>query len=166
MGKPLIQVFPTFSFLGGDFKKHQAKLLQHDFSNIVVNIEDRLSVYKDADYYKWRYQQIALQQYGMLEINDYLIIYRLKKGKFLKEYRICDIIHNSSSCNKLPAFVLMQMFFLFKPGFITFISKNKLLFSLKIKNKAPMVTYRKVKETDKDIAFNSIDWNIGELELF
>lgn len=165
-GKPLIQVAPTFAFWGGDFKKHQTKLLQYDFSNIVVNKEDKLTVCKDADYYKWRYQDIALQHYGLVEINNYLIIYRQKKVKFLKEFRICDIIYKNSSCKTLPTFVLIRLLFLFPPGFITFISQNKFLLSLKLKNKAPMVTYRKVKETDADIPFDSIDWNIGELELF
>lgn len=165
-GKPLIQVLPTFSFFGGNFKKHQTKLLQYDFSNIVVNKEDKLTVCKDADYYKWRYQDIALQQYGLLEINNYLIIYRQKKVKFLKEFRICDIIHKNSSCKTLPTFILIRLLFLFPPGFITFISQNQFLLSFKLKNKAPMVTYRKVKETDAAISFNSIDWNIGELELF
>jgi GNAT superfamily N-acetyltransferase len=169
-GKPIIQVMPTFPFLGSGFKKDQEILLTHDFSGINVNATDNLAVYKDGNYYHWRYQQISLQSYGMKELtigNDtYLIIYRQKKIKFLSEFRICDIIKNNAGAQEIPAAVFVKLFFSFGTGFVSFINKVPLWFTVKLLKKSPMVTYRKINDQDADLPFSAIDWNIGEIELF
>jgi GNAT superfamily N-acetyltransferase len=168
-GKPIIQIMPSLSFLG-NFKKDQAKLLGHDFSAITVNATDNLTVYKEATYYQWRYQQISIQSYGMKEMkvgtDSYLIIYRQKKIKFLNEFRICDIIKNNTCCQQVPAAVFVKLFFAFGAGFVSFINKSPLWFTVKLLKKSPMVTYRKINDQDPDLLFSGIDWNIGELELF
>ncbi|WP_162126250.1 GNAT family N-acetyltransferase [Flavobacterium phycosphaerae] len=168
-GKPVIQIMPSLS-LFGNFKKDQAKLLAHDFSGITVTATDSLTVYKDAVYYQWRYQQISIQSYGMKELvigaDTYRILYRQKKIKFLNEFRICDIIKNNTSCQEVPVAVFVKLFFAFGAGFVSFINKSTLSFTVKLLKKSPMVTFRKINDQDADLPFTAIDWSIGELELF
>ncbi len=168
-GKPLLQILPAFS-LGNNFNKSQSRLLAYDFSNIKTIASNNLMVYKDAAYYHWRYQQIALQHYGLKEIkvenDNYFVIYRQKKIKFLTEFRICDVIKNDISCTEIPTLVFVKLFFAFGFGFVSFINKYKFWLSIKLKKNAPMVTFRKINEHDDNLVFQEIDWNIGELELF
>lgn len=170
MGKPLLQILPTFPLAMNNFAKDQNKLLAYDFSKVKAKATSNLAVYKNADYYQWRYQQIALQQYGLKEIkvgnNIYWIIYRKKKIKFLNEFRICDVIKNDMSCTEIPVSVFAKLFFAFGFGFTSFINKTQFWLSVKLKKNAPMVTFRKINDHDTNLSFKQIDWNIGELELF
>lgn len=169
-GKPRLQILPTFPITINSFAKDQNKLLGYNFSKVKAVATPNLAVYKNADYYHWRYQQIALQQYGLKEIkvgNDmYLIIYRKKKIKFLNEFRICDIIKNDESCTKIPVSILAKLFFVFGFGFTSFITKTNFWLSVKLKKNAPLVTFRKINDHDTNLSFQKVDWNIGELELF
>ena len=169
-GRPLIQILPTFPFSLANFSKDQARLLGHDFSTCKAVANQHILVYKDASYYNWRYQQIAIQQYGMKELklgNDiYSVIYRQKKIKFLHEFRVCDVLKNNSSCTEIPAAVYAKLFFAFGLGFVSFINNHKFWVTLKLKKKSPMVTFRKINGRDASLSFTEIDWNIGELELF
>lgn len=169
-GKPLIQILPTLPFSTSSFVKDQARLLAYDFSKSKAVATNHIAVYKDASYYHWRYQQIAIQQYGLKELmvgNDlYLIIYRQKKIKFLNEFRVCDVLKNNVSCTEIPPSVYAKLFFAFGLGFVSFISSYKLWLALKLKKKSPLVTFRKINDHDAYLSFQEIDWNIGELELF
>ncbi|MGL2966874.1 GNAT family N-acetyltransferase [Flavobacterium sp. XGLA_31] len=169
-GKPLLQVLPAFPFSKNSFDLDHSRLRVYDFSKIKPIATNHLAVYKDSDYYKWRYQQIALQSYGLKEIqsgdDQYVIIYRQKNIRFLKEFRICDVIKNNSSCSGIPVSVFVKLFFAFGFGFISFIDKTQIWLSIKLKKNAPMVTFRKINDHDDTLRFQEIDWNIGELELF
>ena len=169
-GKPLLQLLPTFSFFGKDFTNDQTRLLNYDFSKTVVERSNMLTVYKGPDYYKWRYQQITLQSYGMKEVKmqrgTYLIIYRKKRMRFINEFRICDVLKDNVSCSKIPIFVLLRLFWSFGLGFISFISINHFCFTIKIRKKAPIVTYRKINDQDPQLLFSEVNWQTGELELF
>lgn len=169
-GKPLLQILPTFSIAVNNFVKDQKRLFAFDFSKIKIIATANFAVCKDAEYYQWRYQQITLPQYGLKEIKAgkdiYLIIYRLKKTKFLNEFRICDVIKNEVSCTEIPPMVFAKLFFSFGFGFTSIITKTQFWLSLKLKKNAPMVTFRKINEKDDHFPFQEIDWNIGELELF
>jgi hypothetical protein len=169
-GRPLIQILPTFSFLLTNFSKDQARLLGHDFSKCKPVANQQVVVYKDAAYYNWRYQQIPMKQYGMKEVkvgNDvYWIIYRLKKIKFITEFRIVDVVKNNVSSNSIPVTVFVKLFFSFGFGFISFNSTSRFWLALKLTKKAPMITYRKINDQDSFLPFQEVDWNIGELELF
>jgi len=169
-GRPLIQILPTFPFSVTSFAKDQNRLLDYDFSNCKAVANQYIAIVKDGSYYQWRYQQIAIQQYGMKECNlgndVYLIIYRQKKIKFLNEFRVCDVLKNNVSCSKIPVAVYARLFFTFGLGFTSFINRNKLLISVKLKRKSPCVTFRKINDQDASLSFQDFDWNIGELELF
>lgn len=169
-GKPLLQIMPSVSIFGNNFKKDQANLLGYDFSKVVIKSPTDLAIHKDANYYQWRYQEIAIQQYGMKEIkvgkDIYFVIYRQKKIKFLNEFRICDLLKNNSCCNEIPSAILLKLFLSFGFGFISFINKKSYWFNLKLKNNAPMITYRKIKDEDSSLLFNEVNFSVGELELF
>lgn len=169
-GKPFLQLMPAFSLFGNSFKKDQERLLNYDFSTIFTSKSDHLAVYKDSEYFVWRYQKISLQQYGMKIIyvnkTPYTIIYRQKKIKFLNEYRICDVLKNNIICTEMSTILLFKMFFSFGFGVLSFINKKTFWFTLKLNKKAPMITYRKINEEDAILPFNDFDFSIGELELF
>lgn len=169
-GKPLIQLFPSLAIFPVSFKKDQAVLLDWDFSNITTVAGNQLEIYKDSDYYKWRYQQIALQGYGIKTIkyanSQYDIIYRKKRLSFINEFRVCDVIKNNVSCNQIPLMVLLKLACSFRMGLVSFISAKRFWLTLKPIKKAPMITFRKIKDEDVSISFNKIHWNTGELELF
>jgi GNAT superfamily N-acetyltransferase len=169
-GKPFLQLMPTFSIFGNSFKKDQERLLNYDFSTISKPESNHLAVYKDAEYLAWRYQKISLQQYGMkiMDVNNtqYTIIYRQKKIKFLNEYRICDVLKNKTICTEISTIILFKLFFSFGFGVFSFITKKTFWFTIKLNNKAPMITYRKIKEEDAMLLFNKADLSTGELELF
>jgi GNAT superfamily N-acetyltransferase len=169
-GRPLLQILPTFPFSTSSFIKDQAKLLAYDFSISKAVATNSFAVYKDASYYHWRYQQIAIQQYGLKEIkfaNEiYLIIYRQKKIKFFNEFRICDVLKNNVSCTEVPTLVYVKLFFAFGLGFVSFVNRDKLWLTFKLRKKSPMVTFRKINVHDADLSFQEMDWSIGELELF
>jgi GNAT superfamily N-acetyltransferase len=169
-GKPLLQILPTFTFSVNSFAKDQAILLAHDFSMINTVATHHIAVCKDSAYYHWRYQKIPMQQYGLKEIkvgkDDYIILYRQKKMKFLHEFRVCDVVKNNVSCTTIPVPFFVKLFFSFGLGFISFINNKMLWFSIKLNKKSPMVTFRKINDHDNNLLFQDLDWNIGELELF
>ncbi len=58
------------------------------------------------------------------------------------------------------------LFLSFGFGFISFINKKSFWFTLKLKNNAPMITYRKINDEDSSLLFNEVNFSVGELELF
>ncbi len=169
-GKPFLQIFPACGVFCSSFKKDQIELINYNFSNVLFLPTDEISLVKDARYFKWRYQKIPLKQYGMRSIkidkDIYHVIYRKKKIKFINEFRICEILKDNCSLVEVPSTLYKKIIFSFGLGFISFIDKNKVPFSVSLKSKAPMITYRKIKDSDEVINFESVNWKIGELELF
>ena len=169
-GKPSLQVFPAFR--PAKFKREQERqnLLTFDFSRVAATKSTSWTVHKNSEYFRWRYQTIPLPHYGLTTCTvgaiTYRIIYRLKKTKGIREYRICDILVDNSPLGQMPVKLLWKLGAAWGGGMITFTTSKKIVIALTLNSQAPVVTYRKLRESDIKIPFEEINWSIGELELF
>lgn len=123
---------------------------------------------------KWRYENCPIvDYYWVSDQNTYLLIYRLKEGRFATEFRIVDFFVTSEFSEMERKQVNHRLKNQFKDSGAAFASFSGLKFpnsSLKLGplptfKKGPVVTLRNLnwKSSPLDLPWS---WSLGDLELF
>lgn len=171
-GKAEVRLIPFFCLQNrSSFAKHQKRLSEYSFGPVAINADkSTYMLRKDYSYFIWRYQDIPLKKYALLEVskngNHYLVFYTQRIRNGIIENRICDVLKN----NQLTQQLSVQEFWLFSQNLhghcLTFLQKKPIFASVSIQKFSPTIIYRDFDGYQNDYLFNSFSFNLGELELF
>lgn len=140
------------------------KFLKQEFN---FNNEDKLKTIHSLEYFKWRYLEVPVVNYGGILLDVGGLIFRLKKTKNRLELRIVEAIKlNPSEVNKLVNKLIKD----YNPAFVTFTGLSFKPGILWIKlNKGPLVTKKMLAISKEEyMKLNFTNWkpSLGDLELF
>src|SRR5690606_28435948 len=129
-----------------------------------------LFIPKTPEYLKWRYNQNPLQEYFVIESNDFYLSAYKKNHKHFSELRIAEHIFYNPWGNSKIKNAIKSISKRVKPDFITYSSEFNLS-PFQVSGKfGPILVYKNNNldfETEKDLgSLKNWCYTLGDLELF
>jgi N-acetylglutamate synthase-like GNAT family acetyltransferase len=128
-----------------------------------------------ANSLKWRYQDVPVADYFVEGLEskgnlDALFFYRLKQGRFGKEFRITDYFSSSEDADRSIKPIVADIAKKHEVDFVTIegLTGASILPGLNFSRKGPIVTVRRVTALEDESMKQFTHWrpSVGDLELF
>lgn len=179
--KVKIKIVPNFNFFSGkNDPENQTSVNPESIRcsdsvleeyNAKLASENNIFTPKTSEFLKWRYQDCKLQNYFILNEEEYFVAAYIKEHSRYKELRISELICTKSLHESHLKKKISQLAASNKALIITYSSKINLRSNLGlIGNFGPILTLKQIQDDfqKKDIFLNINNWanSIGDLELF